>query len=221
MMAMPASSHKYVMLKIIAYRQQHACRRRQVGAQLVVKHGEAWHHETDQEDEQRDHHRDQQAGIEQGSHQLLAEGKRNSLEGKIPRQNIFQLPASFSCQQGGGVDQGKAALGFKSSGERFPSAHARGYIFQLCAEGWVLLAFDQHVERANNGQAGADQGKKLLVEDDEGFQVGFLAAASAAHAARPHRVDVVAGLGEAAAQFFRRSRQPAPAPECVPAHLPA
>ena len=114
------------------------------------------------------------------------------------------MAASFSRQQGGGVDQGKAALGFKGAGERFPGAHPRGYIFQLRAEGGVLLAFDQHVERANNGQAGPDQGEELLVEDDEGFQVCALAAAAyAAHAARANRVDVVAGLGETAAQFFR------------------
>ena len=71
------------MLKIITDGQQQAGDGGQVGAQLVVEHGKARHHEGDEEYEERHHHADQQDGVEQRCHQLLAKGERDSLEGEI------------------------------------------------------------------------------------------------------------------------------------------
>ncbi len=77
----------------------------------------------------------------------------------------------------------------------------RAATFCSCAgEGGVLLLLGQHLERAEDRQAGADEGEELLVEDDEGFELGFLALAG--EAARLYRVDIVAGGREFRAQFL-------------------
>ena len=68
----------------------------------------------------------------------------------------------------------------------------------------IFLALGEQLERAEDGQAGADQGEELLVEDEEGIELDLLRLAGAGEqAAGFDGVDVVAGLGEAGAQLFR------------------
>jgi hypothetical protein len=50
----------------------------------------------------------------------------------------------------------------------------------LRAEGGILLALGEQFQRGKNGQAGADERQKLLIEDQEGFQLDALASAGTA-----------------------------------------
>ena len=52
-----------------------------------------------------------------------------------------------------------------------PVLHAGGDIFQLRGEVGVLLHLAQHLERAEDGQSGADEGEELLVEDEERLEL--------------------------------------------------
>jgi hypothetical protein len=69
----------------------------------------------------------------------------------------------------------------------------------------LFLDFAEHLNGAEDGQAGADEGEELLIEDEERLELDF-AAAEANAAARADRKDVIAGMGEAGAQLFGRGR---------------
>ena len=70
----------------------------------------------------------------------------------------------------------------------------------------VLLDLGEHLERAEDGQAGADEGKKLLIEDEEGLELDLAPRDPLKPRAGADGEDVVAGMGEAAAQFFGGGR---------------
>ena len=65
--------------------------------------------------------------------------------------------------------------------------------------------FTQHLQRAEDGQAGANEGEELRIEDEEGLELD-LAAAAADGAAGADRKDVIARVGEAGLQLVGRGR---------------
>ena len=97
-------------------------------------------------------------------------------------------------------------LRLEGGGERFAGFDAVGDVVELAAEVGVLLDLGQHLQRAQDGQAGADQGKKLLVEDEERFELDLAARHAAETAAGLDGEDVVAGMGEAGTQLFGGGR---------------
>ncbi len=103
------------------------------GANLVVEHGEARHDEGDQENEEAEDQRDQQGGVDERGLQLLAEGERDTLEGKITAQNVFQIAASFACQQRRRIDEWESALRFEGA-EMDSPVRTRAATFSNCAE---------------------------------------------------------------------------------------
>ena len=68
----------------------------------------------------------------------------------------------------------------------------------MCA----LLDLCEHLERAENGQAGANERKKLLVEDEEGLELDLSPRHAAQARARLHGEDVIARMGEARTQLL-------------------
>ena len=62
----------------------------------------------------------------------------------------------------------------------------------------------QHLKRAEDGQAGANEGKKLLVEDEERFELDLAARHAAQTGPCLHGEDVIAGVGEARTQLLGR-----------------
>ncbi len=176
--------------------------RRQLGADRVVKFGELGNDEGDEKDEEQADHAHQQRRIDQRGLEFLAEAERDALERKKAAEHLFEVARALAGEQGGGVDDGESALGLKCGGDRLAGAHPRGNVLQLRSEVGVFLLLGEHLERAEDGQAGADEGQKLLVEDDEGFELGLLALGR--KTARLDGVDVVAGGGELGAQFFGR-----------------
>ena len=70
----------------------------------------------------------------------------------------------------------------------------------------VLLALGQHLERAQDRQAGADQGEELLVEDEKRLQLDLRRRQPGQPPRALHREDVVAGMREARAQLFGGGR---------------
>jgi len=70
----------------------------------------------------------------------------------------------------------------------------------------VFLDFAQHLKGPQDGQAGADQGEKLLVEDKEGLELDLALGEAGKACFGADREDVVAGMDEAEAQFFSGGR---------------
>jgi len=96
-------------------------------------------------------------------------------------------------------------LRFEGGGERLTALDAAGDVIQLAGERGLFLDLAEHLNGAEDGQAGANEGEKLLVEDEERLELDFAAAKGDA-AARTDRKDVVAGMGEAGTQLVGRSR---------------
>ncbi len=122
----------------------------------------------------------------------------------IALHHFLEVAGAFAGQQGGGVHDREAALGFEGGGEGFAGLDARSDVVELGGEVRVALVLPSISQRAEDGQAGADQGQELLVEDEERLQLG-LSATTAEAAAGLHREDVVAGVREALPQFIRGS----------------
>ena len=70
----------------------------------------------------------------------------------------------------------------------------------------VLLDLRQHLQRTQNRQAGANQRKKLLVEDEERLKLDLAPRHAPKAAARPDREDVIAGMGKARTQLLGGGR---------------
>ena len=66
----------------------------------------------------------------------------------------------------------------------------------------VLLCLGQHLDGAEDGQAGADESKKLLVENQERLELDLAAGETLEAAAHPDGKNMVAGVGEAGAQLI-------------------
>ena len=130
--------------------------------------------------------RQQQAGIDERGGELFAEGERNALEADVAFEHLLQVAGAFAGQQGGGVHDGNAALRFKGSGERFAGFDAVGDVLELAAEMGVLLDLGEHLKRAENGQAGANEGEKLLVEDEERLELDLAPRNAAETGSRLH-----------------------------------
>ncbi len=71
----------------------------------------------------------------------------------------------------------------------------------------VLLDLGQHLQRAQNGQSGPDQGQKLLVEDEKRLQLDLAPPESAKAAPGADAENVVAGMGKAGAQLLGGRRR--------------
>jgi len=91
-------------------------------------------------------------------------------------------------------------LGFKGRGEGLASFDAVGDVVELGGEVGIFLAFGEHFDGTEDGQAGADEGEKLLIEDEKWFELDLAAAHSKAGTGFDGE-DVVAGMGEAGSQF--------------------
>ena len=144
-------------------------------------------------------------GIDERANQLLAQGERDLLEADIAIQNFGQVAGALAGQQRGGVHERKAALRLEGGGKRLAGFDARSNVFQLAGEGGIFLDFAEHLQRAEDGQAGANEGEELRIEDEEGLELD-LAAAAADGAAGADRKDVVARVDEAGPQLFGRGR---------------
>ena len=115
------------------------------------------------------------------------------------------MPARSPGQQRRRVHQRKRALRLERVRDRLTGPHPRRYVLQLSGEIGVLLALRQHLQRAQNRHAGADQRQELLVEDQEGLKLRL--ARGTGQPPRFHRVDEVPGLRESRAQLFRSRRR--------------
>ena len=89
----------------------------------------------------------------------------------------------------------------KAAESASPRLTRAGDVVQLAGERGILLDLAEHLNGAEDGQAGADEGEELLIEDEEWLELDF-AAANADGAARADREDVIAGVGEAGAQLL-------------------
>src|SRR6185312_2600386 len=172
----------------------------QLAPDLVVQLREARHDKRNQENEERTDQRNENRWIDERGRELFAESQRDSLKGQETGQDLFKVAASLASQKRGGVNHRESALRLKGRGNRLAGAHARSHILELCRKVRILLALGEHFQRTEDGQPSSNQRQKLLIEDDEGFELRFTPAAR--QAAGPDRIDIVAGLREALAQFF-------------------
>ena len=179
---------------------------RQFGAHLVIEHGKLRHHDGQQKDHEPDHQGKQQRRIDERSRQLLANGERDLLEVDVALQHLLQVAGTLAGQQGGNVHDGKAGLRLEGGGKRVACLDAVGNIVKRTGQLGVLLNLRQHLDGAENGQPGADQGKELLIEDEKRLQLDFSPLEPAKAAAGADAEDVVAGMGEAGPQFLGRGR---------------
>ena len=193
------------MLHPVAEGQQPDGHRRQLGAHLVIKQGKLRHHHGEQKDQQRDDQHHQKAGVNERGAQLFAEGERDPLEADVALQNFDQVARALAGQQRGGVHQRKSALRLEGRRERFARLHAGRHVVQLRRKQRIFLDLAQHLQRAEDGQPGADEGEKLLVEDEERLQLD-LAPRQADSAAGADTEDVVTGMRKAGAQLLGRRR---------------
>ena len=178
---------------------------RQFVAELVVEQRELRHHHREHEDQERADQREQHAGIDERADELFAQGERDLLEAYVAIQHFGQVAGALAGQQRGGVHERKTALRFEGGGKRLAGFDARGNVFQLAGEGGIFLDFAEHLQRAEDGQAGANEGEELRIEDEEGLELD-LAAAAADGAAGADRKDVIARVGEAGLQLVGRGR---------------
>ena len=194
------------MLQPFAEAEQVHGHGRQLGAHLVIEHGELRHDDGQQKDHEADDQRHQQRGIDERGGELFAEGERDFLEADVALQHLLQVAGALAGQQGGGVHDGKAALRLKGRGKRFAGLDAVGHIVQLAEKLGVFLDLAQHLEGAENGQSGADQGEELLVEDEKRLQLDLAPGEARETAAARDAEDVVAGMGKAGAQLLGGGR---------------
>ena len=152
------------------------------------------------------------AGIDERGGELFAKGERDALESDVAFQHLLQVAGAFAGQQGGGVHDGYAGLRFKCGGERFAGFDAVGNVIELAAEMGALLDFGEHLQRAEDGQAGADKRKKLLVEDEERLELDLAARDAAEAGARTARRRRDSRRGRSAHAALRRWRRSGPAP---------
>jgi hypothetical protein len=102
-------------------------------------------------------------------------------------------------------------LSGEGGGKHLASFYAFTNVLKDRTKVGVSLAFSQELESGRDGQAGVDQGEKLLVEDDE-FALLDLLAARAGHDAVAEEtlgadgVDVKTLFGEAISQVCLRVR---------------
>src|ERR1019366_5511023 len=124
-------------------------------------------------------------------------------------------------------DFGENPLLFEGLAEQRAAAHLVANALDVGPEFGIGQPFGQQVQGLQDGQSGANQGHKLLVEDEELLQVGFLLpaeeTASAAARASLDGVDQEALLRVLLAQFLlARGRShlvvDLPAPVCVLQH---
>ncbi len=90
--------------------------------------------------------------------------------------------------------------------EGFAGFYAIGNVVELAAKVGALLNLGEHLQRAENGQAGADQGKKLLVEDEEWFELDLAARHAAETRARLARKTRGSRHAEAGTQLLGGGR---------------
>ena len=174
------------------------------GAELVVEFGEAGDYEGDEEEEEKEDHDQQEGWVDEGGADLFAEGEGYALEGQVAGEDLFEVAGALAGEEGGGVDEGDVALGFEGFGEGLAGADAGGDVVELGAEGEVFLALGEEVDGAEDGEAGFDQRKELLIKDKEHVELDFFLAAAAKGGAGLDGIDEVAGLGEAGAEFLGR-----------------
>ena len=194
------------MLHERAEREQVEGDARELVAQLVVELGELRHHDREHEDHQPANQGEQHARVDERRNQLLAERERNALEVDVALHHFLQVAGSLAGQQGGGVHDRDAALGLEGSREAFAGLDAVGHVFKLRREVAVFLRLAQHLDGAQDGQAGADQGQKLLIEDEELFELDLAAGGAAETAAGLYGEHVVPGMGEAGAELLGGGR---------------
>ena len=195
------------MIEPFAEAQQRHGHCRQLRADLVIERRKLRHNIGKHEEHQRRHQHHQHAGIDQRRDQLFAEGERDALEADIALQHLEQVAGALTGQQRRCVHHRKAALRLKSRRERFASLHAPRYVVQLGRKVSVLLVLRQHLQRSHNGQPGPDQSKKLLIEDQERFQLDFAPLDSRKPRAGADAEYVVSGMCKAGTQFLGSGRR--------------
>ena len=97
---------------------------------------------------------------------------------------------------------GKSALSLESRGESFTRLDAVGNVIQLGGKVRIFLTFGQHLQRAEDGESGANEGQELLVEDEERLQLDLAPLHPRKARPRFHREHVVTGMGKPRTQLI-------------------
>ena len=162
----------------------------------AVKGGESRHHVGDQKHHQQHHQHNQHAGVNQRRHHLLADRQRRTLVGDVAVQHLHQAAAFFPGHYRGDVHFGENALLAEGFGEQRAPPYLVAHGLNVGSELGIGEALGKQVEALQNGQAGADQGNELLVEDEELLQVQLFLPAEDPQLWRRFRCGVVRGLIE-------------------------
>ena len=127
---------------------------------------------------------------------FLRTAEREFLIGDVALQDFDEAARFFARHDGGDVDLGEDALGAEGFGEQHAFADIVADGVDVGGEFGVGEALGEQVEGFQDGQAGADQGDELLVEDEEFFEIELLAAAGNADLAGEAEAGAVWALTE-------------------------
>ena len=190
------------MLHVFADAEKEEREAGKLGPKLVIELREARDDEGNQEDEEADHHDDEEGGVDERRLEFLAEGQRDALEVQIALQDLFEVAGALTGEQRDGVDHRETALRLECRGDGFAGLDAGGDVLKLGTEDGVFLPLGKQFERAEDGKAGADERKKLLVVDEKRLQLDLALRSSGEAGARLDGVNQIAGLREAGAQLL-------------------
>src|SRR6185312_10911424 len=145
------------------------------------------------------------------SNQFLAKRQREPLKSDKPVQYLFQVAALLTSQQSSGVESGDGGRSCmtKRFREQFSVVHALTNVLQDRSQMAVLLAAAEQFQPGWYGQTGANEGQKLLIKNDEVFELEAslpLGSSFAQQATRLDRRDQQSLLGKAVAHLGNRSR---------------
>ncbi len=171
-------------------------------------------HVGHQEHHQASHQEKEHRRIQQRHHHFLLHRQRQFLIADVAVQHFAEAAAFLAGHDGGDVNFREQPLHAKRFRQHDAVADFVAHRANVRTEFGVGEAVRQQFERFQNRQPGAHQGDELLVEDQEFFQIQFLAASEerdlSGHAcngtARTNRIQQEALLRKAFADLrFGRS----------------
>src|SRR5262245_849932 len=85
----------------------------------------------------------------------------------VARDDLHQVPATFSCEDRRRINGGKDALSAERFRQKCAGMDAIANVDDVPAQYWVFDLRLQQIQRAQYGQPGADQSDKLLVKENK------------------------------------------------------
>ena len=176
---------------------------------LAVLRVEAANSGTTLKNDQTDHghrQRDEHGRVDQRGDDVPAHGRQHLDVLHIAAEHLLQAAALLARHERRGVDAGKHLLRVERLGERRAGSHFLVDVVERDLERRVRHALAQNVERLHERQAGLEQRRQLLVEDEE---------LGGRNAAPSRQVQLKAADLDAPAAAPRAGRGPSPRAPCA------